>query len=134
MAAGCKHKEIVAFFELRFDYQSARTMLSEALRDAGLEAAASYASDEVSAIAASLARLSPDASRVVEALSAAHATDASPPPADEPKADKPKADKPKADEPKADAPPSDDAKPPSKAKAKPKAAKKKAGSKKSSKK
>ena len=123
MAAGCKHKEIVGIFELRFDYQSARTMLSEALREAGLEAASSYEAAEISAIATSLARLSPDATGVVDALGAID-TPAPEPPAAEPAAPEP----PAAEPPAADDPPA--------AKPKPKApaGKKKAGSKKTSKK
>jgi len=125
MAAGCKHKDIVRLFELRFDYQSARIMTSEALRQAGLEAASTYEAQDISAIAGALARLSPDATRVVEALAALAA------PAEKPPAEKPPAEKPPAEKPTAEKPPAEK---PAKAKAKAKAVKKKAAPKKTSKK
>ncbi len=68
MAAGRKHKTLIEIFELRFDYQSARTILGEALGDAEIEAATAYDGDQIEALASALSRLTGDAIDVVAAL------------------------------------------------------------------
>lgn len=70
MATGRTHKEIVSIFELRFDYQSARIMVSEALDVAGIDPAKEYDGGQVDALATAIGRLSSDAGRVVDALAA----------------------------------------------------------------
>lgn len=107
MAAGRTRKEVVSILEARFDYQSARSILVDALKLAGVESKDSFDDAELTALAGALAQLATATEGVAERLAAA--PEPEPPAAKAPAPEPP----PAAEEPAesaADAPKKDDGK------------------------
>ena len=68
MAAGHTHSEVVSILEGRFDYLSARNVLSEALGKAALEQKDAYSEQELQAVASALATMAGQMDHVVARL------------------------------------------------------------------
>jgi len=98
MAAGRTQNEVLSIFETRFDYLSARNILADCVKAAGLEPKDPFEAADLAAIAGVLPQFASSTEGVAEALTAADA------PAEEPKAEEPKAEAKKAEEPKAKEP------------------------------
>ena len=98
MAADRTRNEVLSIFETRFDYLSARNILADCVKLAGLEPKDAFEAADLAAIAGVLPQFATSTEGLAEALTAAE------PPAEEPKAEEPKAEEPPAEEPKAEEP------------------------------
>ncbi len=93
MAGGRTHADVLAILETRFDYLSARNVLSDALKISGVEQQASYEAADLETVAGALVTLATEVEGVAERLTAAEEPAAEEPAAEEPAAEKaPKAE------------------------------------------
>ena len=111
MAGGRTHADVLAIFETRFDYLSARNVLADALKLSGVEPKDSYEVADLEAVIGALSGLATATEGLAERLLAADEPPAEEPPAEEPPAEE-KAPKEKA--PKEEAKPAKGKKAPAK--------------------